>query len=63
MTGYVEMAADHAFSAFLASLTPSRVLRDRELRFSHVERKRQAFLRQKSHLEALIRQERKDTAA
>ena len=61
--GYVELPSDHAFSAFLAGLTPGRVLRDRERTFSPVERKRQAFLRQKAHLEALQRQERKGQAA
>lgn len=59
---YIETSADHAFSAFLAGLTPSRVLRDRELRFSPAERKRQHFLRQKSHLKALERQTRKAVA-
>jgi hypothetical protein len=55
-TGYVELPSDHAFSAFLAGLTPSRVLRDRERKFTPAERKREAFLRQKAHMEALRRQ-------
>ena len=63
MSDYIETQADHAFSAFLAALTPSRVLRDRELTFSKAERKRMVFLRQKSHVEALARQARKDAAA
>lgn len=54
---YVEVESDHAFSAFLAALTPGRVLRDRERMFSPAERKRQKFLRQKAHLETLRRQE------
>lgn len=36
--------ADHAFTAFLAGLTPSRVLRERETSFSKVERKRKKYL-------------------
>lgn len=62
MTEYIETEADHKFSAFLAGLTPSRVLRDRERQFSPAERKRQTFLRQKAHVEALVRQARKDAA-
>lgn len=50
MTDYVETDADHKFSAFLASLTPGRVLRDRELTFSPSERKRQRFLREQARL-------------
>lgn len=42
--GYVEGPADHAFTAFLAGLTPSRVLRERETSFSKVERKRKKYL-------------------
>ena len=48
---YVELASDHAFSAFLAGLTPSRVLKDRSAMFSTVERKRQRFLMAKSEVE------------
>lgn len=48
---YVESAADHAMTAFLAHLTPSKVLRDREATFSKVERKRQRFLREKGATE------------
>ena len=51
MSTYVETPADHAFTAFLAALTPSRVLRDRERMFSPAERKRQTFLRQKAAVE------------
>lgn len=57
MTVYTEVDSDHAFSAFLASLTPGRVLRDRELTFSPAEKKLQKFLRQKAHVEALRKQE------
>lgn len=62
MSDYIETDADHKFSAFLANLNPSRVLRDRELNFSPTERKRQLFLRQKAHVEALARQARLDAA-
>lgn len=53
MSGYVEKPSDHAFSAFLASLTPGRVLRDRERTFTAVERKRQKHLRALAHAEGL----------
>jgi hypothetical protein len=62
-SAYVESSADHAFSAFLAALTPSKVLRDRELTFSKSERKRMTFLRQKAHTEALARQAQTKDAA
>ena len=39
-----DLPADHAFTAFLAGLTPGRVLRDREVNFSKVERKRARYL-------------------
>jgi len=48
---YVESAADHAMTAFLAGLTPGKVLRDRVRNFSKVERKRQTFLREKAATE------------
>ncbi len=51
---YIEYPSDHAFTAFLASLTPSRVLRDRERQFSPAERKRQKFLRQKAAVERAV---------
>lgn len=51
---YVELQSDHEQTAWLASLTPSRVLRDRELTFSPAERKRQRFLRQKSAVESEV---------
>lgn len=41
---YVETPADHAFTAFLAGLTPGKVLRDREAGLSKVERKRARYL-------------------
>lgn len=50
---YVELPSDHEFSAFLASLTPGKVLRDRERSFSTVERKRQKHLRALAHAEGL----------
>ncbi len=52
MSVYVELPSDHEMSAFLAGLTPSRVLRDLEP-MSRVEKRRLEFLRQKSHLDAL----------
>jgi hypothetical protein len=48
---YVETPADAAFTAFLANLTPGKVLRDLDLMTS-VERKRQRFLRQKQDYES-----------
>jgi len=51
VTAYVETAADHAFTAFLASLTPGKVLLDRAAMFSKPERKRAVYLRQKTKLE------------
>lgn len=53
MNAYIETPSDHDFSAFLAGLTPSKVLRDLEP-MSRVERKRLAFLREKAHVEALV---------
>ena len=41
---YIELESDHKFTAFLAGLTPGRVLRDREAGFSKVERKRARYL-------------------
>lgn len=48
---YVELESDHQMTAFLAGLTPSKVLRDRELKFTRVERRRHTFLRAKARLE------------
>jgi hypothetical protein len=42
---YIEMPSDHRFTEFLAGLTPSRVLRDRERRFTKLERKWQKHTR------------------
>lgn len=54
---YVEGPADAAFTAFLAGLTPGKVLKDRSATFTKSERQRDTFLRQKSKLElAEIRQ-------
>ena len=55
MAEYVESEADHAFTAFLAHLTPSKVLKDRQANFSKQERKRQIFLRQKATTEKRAR--------
>lgn len=55
---YVELPADHAMTAFLSALTPSKVLRDRELTFSKQERKRQTFLREKAKVENQVAIER-----
>jgi len=55
---YVETASDHIFTAWLATLTPSKVLRDRERTFSKTERKRQRFLREKSKVENQVAVER-----
>jgi len=55
---YVETASDHAFTAWLASLNRSKVLRDRERTFSKTERKRQRFLREKSKVENQVAVER-----
>lgn len=54
---YVEGPSDADFSAFLASLTPGKVLKDRQSNFTKVERKRQAFLIEKSKLEERRRDE------
>jgi hypothetical protein len=51
VSSYVEFESDHAFTAFLSGLTPSRVLRDRSAMFSKPERARDRFLRAKSALE------------
>lgn len=48
---YIELPADHDFTAFLASLTPSKVLRDREANFSRVERKRARYLVEPKRIE------------
>lgn len=54
---YVEGPADAAFTAFLAELTPGKVLKDRSAMFTKVERDRDRFLRQRSKEElAEIRQ-------
>lgn len=41
---YIEQPSDAAFTAFLAGLTPGKVLKDREAGFSRVERKRARYL-------------------
>jgi len=48
---YVELPSDHAMTAFLADLTPGKVLRDRQATFTKVEKKRQRFLREKAKTE------------
>ena len=45
---YIELPADHEFTAFLAALTPGKVLKDRSALFSRPEKKREVFLRAKS---------------
>jgi hypothetical protein len=60
---YVEGPADAAFTAWLSTLTPSKVLRDRERTFSKTERKRQIFLRQKAKVERQVAVERMFTAS
>lgn len=52
MSVYIEQPSDHAFTAFLASLTPGLVLRDLSSGFSKPERKRALFLREKRATEA-----------
>lgn len=60
---YIELPSDHAFSAFLATLKRSRVLREREAMFSRQERERSRFLVQKSRVErGLERQAQIDLA-
>lgn len=41
---YIETPADHAFTAFMASLTPGRVRKDLDANFSKIERKRARYL-------------------
>ena len=48
---YIEGPADAAFTAFLASLTPGRVLRNRSAMFSKSERKLDRYLRAKTKSE------------
>lgn len=58
MSAYVESQADHEFTAWLSSLTPGQVLKDREAMFSKSERKRKLFLRQKSAVELEVQRAR-----
>lgn len=51
---YVESAADHAMTAFLAGCKPSRVLRDLDAGLSKVERERQRFLTERARVEAEV---------
>lgn len=51
MTAYVELESDHRMSAFLAGLTPSRVLREREALFSMSERQRKRFFVRRQEIE------------
>lgn len=48
---YVELPSDAAFDAFLASLTPGKVLRDRTAMFTKVERQRTRYLTEKDRTE------------
>jgi len=55
---YVESEADHNFTAFLAGLTPGRVLRDRHP-VTKVERKRLRFMLERKRVQeavALVRE-------
>ena len=58
MSSYIEGPSDAAMSAFLSRLTPSKVLRDRELTFTKEERQRQRFLRDKAAVERAVAHER-----
>lgn len=58
MGEYVELPSDHAFTGFLAGLTPGLVLKDRTRGFSRVERKRQRFLSQKAAVELFVARSR-----
>ena len=51
---YIETAADHQMTAWLSRLTPSKVLRDRELTFTKEERQRHKFLREKAAVERAV---------
>lgn len=42
---YIELPSDHAFTAFLANLTPRKVLKDHRAAMTPVEKKREQFLR------------------
>ena len=54
MSVYIEGPADAAMTAFLSRLTPSKVLRDRELTFTKEERQRHKFLREKAAVERAV---------
>ena len=54
MSENIETAADHQMTAFLSRLTPSKVLRDRELTFTKEERQRHKFLREKAAVERAV---------
>ena len=51
---YIETPADHAFTAFLASLTPGRVMRDLDPIKTRIERKRARYLRDKNAVELMV---------
>jgi hypothetical protein len=41
---YVETEADHAFTAFLATVTPAKARRDLHSNFAEVEKRRMVYL-------------------
>ena len=53
MNEYIEVESDHHMTAFLAGLTPGRVLRDREP-ITKIERKRLRFMHERLRLEAAV---------
>ena len=54
---YIEGPADAAFTTFMASLTPGKVLRNRSVMFSKSERKLDRYLRAKTKSEMEHEQE------
>lgn len=55
---YIETQADHQFTAFLAGLTPGRVMRDLDPIKTRVERKRARYLREKHAVELMVARQR-----
>ena len=53
MNDYIELPSDHTFTAFLAGLTPGRVLRDHRPT-TKIERKRLDFMVERKRLEQAI---------
>lgn len=48
---YVEFESDHNFTAWLSTLTPSKVLKDRTAVFSKPERQRERFFTARTRVE------------